>query len=343
MVGTLLRRAISDPVTFVTFFADASYGRPAGPERSCMKRVELPSTVTILLQAARRLAGELQVTTILMLTDRSYDFAAIRGELKNLRLLVASGDEEVRKATSEDDVDFVPLLNEPQTRQVQLSQALLEAIADDFVQTGSRLIALYPGFERDNVDSLSVINLSEHLAKLTTRDLQRLETQVPLENLRRVVDLAVEIGREGREGKHVGTMFVVGDHRKVMEMSHEQVHDPFRGYNKSERSIRSPRVRESIKELAQIDGAFVVAADGAVVAAGRILDAPAEDITLSKGLGSRHWAAAAISKATNAIAITVSQSTGTVRLFQNGHVVLRIEPMDQAMKWHDIDIEPPSE
>jgi len=308
-----------------------------------MKRIDLPSNVIGLLQAARRLAGELDVEAVLMLTDRPYDFAAIASGMKQLRFLVASGNDDVRRAAHEDDIDFVPLLNEPQTRQVQLSQALLEAIADDYVQTGSRILAVYPGFERDNVDSLSIINLSEHLAKLTTRDLQRLETQVPLESLRRAVDLAVEIGREGREGKPVGTLFVVGHHRRVMELSHEQVHDPFRGYNKSERSIRSARVRESIKELAQIDGAFVVSADGTVVAAGRILDAPAEDLTLSKGLGSRHWAAAAISKATNAIAITVSQSTGTVRLFQNGHVVLRIEPMDQAMKWHDIDTEPPSE
>lgn len=308
-----------------------------------MKRVELPSSVTSLLQSARGLAAALGVDVLLLLTDRPYDFAAISAGIKQVRLLVASGSEEVRLAAHEDDVDVVPLQSEPQTRQVQLSQALLEAIADDFVQTGSRIIALYPGFERENVDSLSIINLSEHLAKLTTRDLRQLETQVPLENLRRVVDLAVEIGREGREGKRVGTLFVVGHHRKVMELSHEQVHDPFRGYNKSERNIRSPRVRESIKELAQIDGAFVISADGTVVAAGRILDAPATDLTLSKGLGSRHWAAAAISKATNAIAISVSQSTGTVRLFQGGYVVLRIEPMDQAMKWHDIDTEPPSE
>jgi diadenylate cyclase len=306
-----------------------------------MKRVELPPTVTSLLQIARRLAGELSVDVVLLLTDRPYDFASISRELDQIRLVVASGDDDVRVAAGEDDIDFVPLLNEPQTRQVQLSQALLEAIADDLLQTGSRIMALYPGFERDHIDSLSVINLSEHLAKLTTRDLQRLETQVPLETLRRVVDLAVEIGREGREGKRVGTLFAVGHHRKVLEMSHEQVHDPFRGYNKSERNIRSPRVRESMKELAQIDGAFIIAADGTVVSAGRILDAPAEDLTLSKGLGSRHWAAAAISKATDAIAIAVSQSTGTVRLFQGGHVVLRIEPMDQAMKWHDIDTEPP--
>ena len=308
-----------------------------------MKRVELSSTFTSLLATARRLAGELDIEVVLMLTDRAYDFASISRGFKQLKLLVASGDDDVRTAAQEDDIDFVPLLNEPQTRHVQLSQALLEAIADDLLQTGSRILALYPGFERDNIDSVSVINLSEHLAKLTTRDLQRLETQVPLENLRKVVDLAVEIGREGREGKPIGTLFVVGHHRKVVEMSHEQIHDPFRGYNKSERNIRSPRVRESIKELAQVDGAFIVAADGTVVSAGRILDAPAEDLTLSKGLGSRHWAAAAISKATDAIAISVSQSTGTVRLFQGGHVVLRIEPMDQGMKWKDIDTEPPSE
>jgi DNA integrity scanning protein DisA with diadenylate cyclase activity len=188
---------------------------------------------------------------------------------------------------------------------------------------------------------LSVIHLVEHLARLTARDLQRLETQVPLETLRLVVDLAVEIGREGREGKPVGTLFVVGNHRKVLAMSHEAVHDSFRGYSRNERLIRNPRVRESIKEIAQLDGAFVISADGVVQAAGRILDAAAEGLTLSKGLGARHWAAAAISKATNAVAIAVSESTGTVRIFQHGIVVLRVEPMDRAMKWYDLETEPP--
>jgi DNA integrity scanning protein DisA with diadenylate cyclase activity len=171
--------------------------------------------------------------------------------------------------------------------------------------------------------------------------LQRLETQVPLETLRVVVDLAVQIGREGREGKAVGTLFVVGDHRRVVNLSHEGVHDPFRGYHRKERELRDPRVRESVKELAQLDGAFIVAAEGYVVSAGRILDAPAHGLTLSKGLGARHWAAAAISKATKAIAIAVSESTGSVRLFQDGAIVLRIEPMDRAMKWHDLEIERP--
>ena len=121
----------------------------------------------------------------------------------------------------------------------------------------------------------------------------------------------------------------------MLKQSHEQIHDPFKGYNKKERGLRLARVRESVKELAQIDGAFVVSADGHVEAAGRILDAPAEGLTLSKGLGARHWAAAAISKTTGAIAIAVSESTGTVRIFKDGVVVLRIEPIERAMKWSD--------
>ncbi|MCA9090762.1 MAG: DNA integrity scanning protein DisA nucleotide-binding domain protein [Planctomycetaceae bacterium] len=306
-----------------------------------MTRTPLPPSLPRLLKAARSLANEADAAAILILAETVYDFQEIKDLLKVKKLIIASHLVDVQEAATADGAYVVPLSHEPQTRHMQVSQALLDAIADDLLQTGARVVALYAGFERDAIDTVSVISLTEHLAKLTTRDLQRLETQVPLPILRRVVDLAVEIGRDGREGKSVGALFVVGNHRKVLEHSHESVHDPFRGYNKKERMISNARVRESVKELAQIDGAFVIATDGCVMAAGRILDAPAEELTLSKGLGARHWAAAAISKATKAIAIAVSESTGTVRLFQDGVVVLRIEPMMQAMKWHDVETEPP--
>lgn len=307
-----------------------------------MKRTEPSQYAVSLINSARVIARETNAEAVVLLAELPYDFVEIRKTLKKTRLVVASDKPDVQRAAAEDQVDLVPLLHEPQTRQLQLSQALLEAIADELLKSGDKIVALYAGFEREAIDSLSIINLAEHLAKLTARDLQRLETQVPLETLRLVVDVAVEIGREGREGKPVGALFVVGNHRKVIAMSHEQVHDPFRGYGRSERLLRSPRVRESVKEIAQIDGAFVISADGMLVSAGRILDAPAQGLTLSKGLGARHWAAAAISKATNAVAIAVSESTGAVRIFQNGIVVLRIEPMDRAMKWHDIETEPPA-
>ena len=176
----------------------------------------------------------------------------------------------------------------------RLSQALLKAIADEMLAPASRVVALYSGFEAHTLDSISVIDLNDHLGRLTVRDLRQLETRVPLDTLQTVVNLALEIGREGREGKPVGTLFVVGDHQKVRKMSHSASFDPVKGYSRKERNLKSTRVREGIKEIAQMDGAIIVAADGTVEAAAQYLDASAADITLSKGLGARHWAAAAI-------------------------------------------------
>ncbi len=302
-------------------------------DRPSLKRIELTESLREILIGAERILGSLCAQAIVFLADSPFDFAAIKQLLPHTRVIVASGRTEVQQAARDDGMLFVPLDHEPESRRLQLTQALLESIADELLQTGDRVVALYPGFERTEIDTISVINLGEQLARLTSRDLQRLETQVPLETLRSVVDLAVEIGREGREGKPVGAIFVVGNHRKVLALSHEQVHDPFRGYSAKERMIRDPRVRESIKEIAQLDGAFVISADGIVQSAGRNLDAPMTGINISKGLGSRHCAAAAISKVTNAVAVAVSESTGTVRVFQHGEVVLRIEPMMRAMKW----------
>src|SRR5205823_11769385 len=130
------------------------------------------------------------------------------------------------------------------------------------------------------------------------------------------VNLAVEIGREGREGKQVGTMFVVGDTRKVLTMSRPLNFNPFRGYSHAERDVRNRDVREQIKDIAQLEGAILIRRDGVAVAACMRIEAPSTGYTLSMGLGTRHAAAAAVSKATKAVAVTVSQSSGTVRLFQ---------------------------
>jgi DNA integrity scanning protein DisA with diadenylate cyclase activity len=223
----------------------------------------------------------------------------------------------------------------------RIAQALLESVADEFLPPGASIVTVYSGFEADTIDSVSIIRLDEHLVRLTARDLRLIETSVPLDTLKTVVDLAVDIGREGREGKPVGTMFIVGDTRKVLTHCHAGGFDPVRGYSRKERTLDDAKVRESIKEIAQLDGAFIVAPDGTVERSAQIVDTAHANLTLSKGLGARHWAAAAISKNTQAIAIVVSESTGTVRLFKDGEVLLRIEPFRRAMKWKDFEYEPP--
>ncbi len=295
-----------------------------------------------LVELAARLAGEVSADALMLLVEAPTDWSLLRQFLPDIRLLLAADTADQIEGAAEAGFPVVLLNMADSPVYEKLTQALLECVADEILAPGAKVIAIYSGFEADTIDSVSIVNLGEHLERLTARDLRLLETHVPLDTLKTVVDLAVEIGREGREGKPVGTLFVVGDSRKVLASSHPQGFDPVRGYTRKERDLGDNRVREGIKEVAQLDGAFVVASDGTVEAACQYIDAPATTITLSKGLGSRHWAAAAITRKTRSIAVAVSESTGTVRIFQNGEVVLRIEPFRRPMKWKDFEYEPPA-
>ncbi len=298
---------------------------------------------SVLLNMALQMAESMDINTLFLLAEKPLDWGEIREALgKRRKMIVAADTEADLKGATDADLETVLLEMPDAPLYDKLAQALLGAIANEQVDPGADVIALYSGFEAGRVDSLSHIRLDEHLGRLTARDLRKLETKVPLKTLKGVVDLAVEIGREGREGKPVGTVFVVGDSRNVLKSSEPLGFDPVKGYNRRERSIHDPRVREAIKEIAPLDGAIIVSADGTVEAACRYLNAAAANVTLSKGLGARHWAAAAITKKTNAVAIAVSESNGTVRLFHKGEVLLRVEPFRRAMKWKDFEYEPPS-
>jgi DNA integrity scanning protein DisA with diadenylate cyclase activity len=301
----------------------------------------LTKATTSLLALACEAVHDLGAVGILLLPEGPMDWASIRESAGDVRVLVAVASERHLEAARE--AGLTPLDVEPTEAAIteRITLALIEAVANDHLASGARVVVVYSGFEAETLDSITVVRLGEHLERLTARDLRALETSVPFETLQAVVDVAVEIGREGREGKSVGTLIVVGDTRKVLARSHTLGFDPFRGYRRKDRNVRDPRVREAIKEIAQLDGAFVVARDGTVEAACQIIDAPATGLTLPKGLGTRHWTAAAITNATMALAVVVSQSTGTVRLFQKGEIILRIAPMRhaRAMKWKEDETE----
>ena len=295
-------------------------------------------------EAAGQLAVAIKADAILFLLDTGTDWERLRElvppEIK--RILVAADRAEDLAEAEEHGLIPLVLNKEDSPLLERLQHALIEAVADELLASHCDVIAVYCGFEVNRVDSVSIIRLDERMRRFTSRDLQRLESSVPLNTLKLVIDLAVQIGREGREGNKVGTSFIVGDTRKVLQHCKDSGFDPLKGYSRKNRNLHDPRVREDIKEIAQLDGAFVVSSDAIVERSRQILEVLHENLQLSKGLGSRHWAAAAISQRTKAISIVVSQSSGTVRVFQNGALVLRIEPMDQAVKWQEFNYETPA-
>lgn len=280
----------------------------------------------------------------MLLLEASTDWRRV-AEITRLpgKPVIAAADSEAELAgAAEAGLLPLPLNKEKAPLLERLQHALLEAAADEMIRPNGSVVAVYGGFHHGRFDSVSYLQMDERMRRLTARDLQRLESSVPLKTVKTIVDLAVQIGREGREGKAVGTVFVVGDTRRVLEHCADGGADPFRGYNKKHRYLLDPKVQEDVKEIAQLDGAFIVTSDGYIERSRQMLEVSHESLSMSKGLGSRHWAGAAITQRTKALAVVVSQSSGTVRLFQNGQLMIRIEPMDKAVKWQEFSfVSPP--
>lgn len=291
-----------------------------------MDALKFTDTFIKLLEQTIQIRDLVEANSLVILIEGEVDFGRLKKITKDVPVIIVANSEELLSEAKTAGFQTVLIgLSDTSPVYDRITLAIIESIADDILLPGSRIVALYSGFDPNVLDSISVIKPGEPLERLTGKELRKLETKVPLRTLKAVVDLALEIGRDGREGKMVGTLFAIGDVKSVVARSQSVGFDPVKGYPSEERSIFDSRVREGIKEIAQLDGGFIVSNEGVVSAACRIFDTSTAMVSLSKGLGSRHWAAAAISSATEAVAVAVSESGGTIRIFVNGETVLRIE------------------
>ncbi|MDD1719433.1 MAG: PAS domain S-box protein [Methanoregulaceae archaeon] len=139
-----------------------------------------------------------------------------------------------------------------------------------------------------------------------------------------VFHIGWEISREGREGHAVGTAFLIGDSQNVLARSKQLILNPFEGHRNEDRMITNTGIKENIKELAQLDGAFVIRGDGLIEAAARYITIDTSSVGIPKGLGTRHSSIAGMTQATKAIGIVISQSGGKISIFRNGKIVQEI-------------------
>lgn len=204
-------------------------------------------------------------------------------------------------------------------RLAQLRSAMLVALTRGVVKFSDRICCVGGVTGSNQFDTLVVVDIEREFQTLltgSTADL--LPPDVKPEVLERVIAVATELGVEGREGRPVGCLFVLGDNAHVAALSKPLVLNPFFGYKEEDRNILNPFMDETVKEFSSIDGAFLIRGDGVVESAGSLLQALDTTHTLPSGLGARHAAAAAISVAANCISIVVSSSTGQVTLFRRG-------------------------
>jgi len=237
------------------------------------------------------------------------------GSTKTILVTRNPGDaSEERKGFAE----IIQVRSFSNQRLAQLRSAVLVALTRGLVNFNDRLCCVGGIAGSNQFDTVVVVDVEREFQTLLTGRADLLPSDVKPEVLERVLAVAMDLAVEGREGRPVGGLFVVGDTDKVEKLIKPLVLNPFYGYKEEDRNILSPFMDETIKEFSSIDGAFIIRGDGVVESAGSLIQAADYDHPLPSGLGSRHAAAAAISVATQCISIVISSSTGQVTLFRRG-------------------------
>ncbi len=278
-----------------------------------------------IMEFACKIAQEIEAKAILLYTDLSSDLPMAEDNKTCFdTILVTRGDAEVpKKFRNSGKVLNIPDVN--LTRVGQIKIAITKGIATGLFKSGDKLVCLTGIPKFGYVDSIMIIDVGKEFEIFTSEKITDIIENVYPEVFNAVLNIALELAAQGREGRSVGTIFILGDHEKVLQLSRQMIINPFMGYQEEDLNILSPSLKETIKEFSAIDGAFVLKDDGVLVTAGRHLNAALESKDFPKGLGSRHIAAAGITSVTHAIAIVVSESTGTVSLFKNGKIFVSIE------------------
>lgn len=279
-----------------------------------------------LVRHAQQLAREIDARAVLVAAD------AVRQD-DDLRQLLENADLPAILFSRNADTCGIPrfpshvCVSVPDvhmTRAGQVKAAVVVCLARGLLQRGDRIVCLAGVDGTGSVDGLIVLDLGTEPEMFSLFDTSAFTADVAPEVFERALSLAAQLAAEGREGRPVGTLFVLGDSDRVLAQSRSLVLNPFHGHPESGRNILDPALEETIKEFAALDGAFVIRGDGVVLTAGSHLLPSVSYVRLPGGLGTRHAAAANITAATNAVAVCVSQSTGAVSVFCSGRIITDI-------------------
>jgi diadenylate cyclase len=292
------------------------------------REVSVKQQNRIMLETACNIAKKTHSKGVLLYADMIEDYEALAkiGQEKQVDLILAIKDEASFQDASEVFNKVLRIPDVPLGRINQIKMAIIQALSKGLVKKGDKWVCLSGIPQTKALDNLLVLEFGKEFEIISSPDLPVISEIAMPEVFDTLLTLALELSSEGKEGrKPAGTIFVLGKHEEVLKFSHPMVINPFQGYPEEERNILDYRLKETVKEFSSIDGAFIFREDGVILAAGRHLDASGENIEIPLGLGSRHRAAAGITRLTDAMAIVISEETGGVRIFHHGKVFMEIE------------------
>ncbi len=290
------------------------------------KHAAKPAAITTaLVKAAISITRKTEAKALFVFGDVPIEFKALRECAQAYKVVLFSAYPELVARGLDLFGHALQLPSANLSRIAQITVSIIMAVSGKIISPKDRIVFLSGTQEKEELDVLAVIDVGKEFSLLASPEMADFAQEVDHTVFDQLMRIAIGIANEGREGHSVGTIFVLGDTREVMKHVEQMIINPFKGHAEESRQILNPGVQETIKELSQVDGAFIIRPNGVVETAGAYISAQMVPTSLPQGLGSRHYSAAAITAATKAVAITVSQSTGDIFIFKGGQVVTCIE------------------
>jgi diadenylate cyclase len=274
-----------------------------------------------LVKSAFSLARSIGIKTLVVQADEISDMRLVEMLRDDERIIWVARDREQIPISdpSQDVVLAMPdvILN----RLSQLNLALFLAALNRHLGPDERVLGLSGVTGSQRLDTLVIAKPERDYPWLRHHKSEVAVTR----HLARLLEIALRFAREGREGSPIGAIFVLGGRENLFFHLRQLILNPLQGHPQTARSIHNADFLETLRELAALDGAFVVNRRGVVESAGTYLNAPVGPGRLSPGLGARHAAAMAITTVTDATAVVISSSSGTVSVYDGGETVLELE------------------
>lgn len=278
----------------------------------------------LFIKHAFGLTRALRLKTILILASemRLTDLVEKYRDDESVLWLAEGGIDEV-PGRDHDPVVAIPASS--LTRMSQMRIGLYLATLAGQMDLDDRVMCLSGVAGSQTLDTLMVTKPKVDFPWLGAEGLERTRNLVAPREFGRLLEICLQFAKEGREGKSIGTSFVVGEVDQLAPYLRQLILNPCAGHSRQARSIHNEDFQETLREFSALDGAMVVDKKGIVQSAGTYLDAPTKKVKLRRGWGARHASAASITAVTDALSIVLSESSGTVTVFDDGRPVLELE------------------
>ena len=207
---------------------------------------------------------------------------------------------------------------------IPVKELLMEAVNNGYISKDDRIVCVVDESVGSGYKGLLMIfDVDKIFFNISTHHLTE---NINAEVLESVLNIALEISREGREGRKIGTAFIIGRKSELAKHTKQLIINPFASVPDEMKKIVDPNIKETVKGFAQLDGVFLIGEEGTILSAGAYLslDLGALELHGLEGFGTRHRHSAAITQITDAVAVVVSESGGVVRVFKDGKPVMKL-------------------